>query len=211
MQKQPFLSKLARNHCFQICVLLFTIAALSGCLKIDPLVKHKILTTVFDGVPDIPSIDELCEENIEDLFNRYYEQKITEASTGDWDTGKVTFETGGSAHRPWKEKNCLGCHNFQAENKLKLPKNEICFLCHKNFIQGKFVHGPVSVGACLACHDPHSSDNPSLLRESLEKICFKCHHEDRLAKAMHEKIIANGMLCVDCHNPHSQKVRYFLK
>lgn len=190
-----------------ICLLCLT----NGCVKIDPLAKHKFLTTIFDGVPDIPSIDELCEENIEDLFNKYFEQKITEASSSDWDTGKISSEAAGSAHRPWKEKNCQGCHNFQAENKLKLPKNEICFLCHKNFIQGKYVHGPVSVGACLACHDPHSSPNPSLLRKSLKEICFKCHLEKRLASQMHDKVIANGMVCVDCHNPHSRNMRYFLK
>lgn len=210
MQTQPF-SSTKFKKAFLCTTLPLFLLIIGGCIKVDPLAKHKFLTTIFDGVPEIPSIDELCEENMEDLFNRYYEQKISEASSGDWNTGKISTPEAGSAHRPWKEKNCQGCHDFKAENKLLLPKTEICYLCHKNFIQGEFVHGPVSVGSCLACHDPHSSENLSLLRESLEKICFKCHLEDRLAKAMHEKIIASGMLCVDCHDPHSQKVRYFLK
>lgn len=184
--------------------------ALAGCLRIDPLAKHKVFTSLFDGVPDLPPIEELCKDNIEDLFNKYYEQRITAAETGDL-SGLSNKTQTGSKHRPWAEKNCLGCHNFQADNKLKLPTNEICYLCHKNLIQGKNVHGPVAVGACLACHDPHTTANPSLLRKSLATICFKCHKEKRLAAAMHDKIVSHGMLCVDCHDPHSGNLHYFLK
>ncbi len=191
-------------------VLIFCLT-LGGCLHIDPLQKHKILSTIFDGVPDLPTVNELCEDNMDDLFNKYYEQKIAEASRGDWEEGKSTRKTTRSAHRPWKEKNCLACHDFQADNKLKLPRNKICFFCHKNFIQGKNVHGPVAVGACLACHDPHSTANPSLLRKSLKTICFKCHLEKRQAAHMHDKVISRGMYCVDCHDPHSGNRHYFLK
>ena len=191
-----------------LCILLILIA---GCVKIDPLVKHKVLTTIFDGVPDMPTIEELCEDNVEDLFNKYYEQRIAEAAGGDWEEEGRTDEMSSSKHRPWMEKDCQGCHNFKAKNKLHLPKNEICYLCHKNFIQGRYVHGPVAVGSCLACHDPHSSEHPSLLRKSLKEICFKCHLEERLAAKMHDKIISSGMLCVDCHDPHSRNLRYFLK
>lgn len=185
----------------------------SGCLEIDPLKKHKILTTIFDGVPDLPALEELCEDNIEDLFNQYYEKRISEANMGDWEENKTSTGAAsqGSRHRPWKEKDCQGCHNFQATNKLHRPKNEICYLCHKNFIQGRFVHGPVSVGACMACHDPHSSGHPSLLRRSLQEICFMCHLEKRLASQMHDKIMNSGMVCVNCHDPHSSDTRYFLK
>lgn len=190
-----------------ICGLLL----LNGCMKIDPLLKHKLLTSFFDGVPDLPPVEELCKDNIEDLFNRYYEQRIEAAERGDLAEDPDKKGEIASLHRPWKEKDCQGCHNFQTANKLKLPKNEICNLCHKNLIQGRNVHGPVAVGACLACHDPHSSAHPSLLRKSLDTICFKCHVEKRLAAAMHDKVVANGMLCVDCHDPHSGNMHYFLK
>ncbi len=191
--------------------LIFCMLLLSGCLKIDPLAKHKILTSLFDGVPDLPPIEELCKDNIEDLFNTYYEQRITAADQGDSEENPDKKNKAGSYHRPWKEQNCQSCHNFQADNKLRLPTKEICYLCHKNLIQGRNVHGPVAVGACLACHDPHSSENPSLLRKSLEAICFKCHKEKRLAAGMHDKIVSRGMLCVDCHDPHSGNMHYFLK
>jgi len=193
-------------------ILLGLIVGGGGCVSIDPLTKHKLLTTVFDGVPELPTIDELCQDNIEELFNQYYEKRIAQSTMGDTEEEKgVSSDQATSEHRPWKEKNCQGCHDFKAKNKLRLPNDEICFLCHKNFIQGQFVHGPVAVGACLACHDPHSSGHPSLLQKSLKEICFKCHKEKRLAQEMHEKIVASGMLCVDCHDPHSRDLRYFLK
>lgn len=189
------------------CLLLL----LGGCFKADPLKKHKLLTSVFDGVPALPPLEELCKDNIEDLFNTYYEQRITAADRGDSGEDPNKKNEAGSKHRPWTEKNCAGCHNFQSDNKLLLPKNEICYLCHKSLVQGKNVHGPVAVGACLACHDPHSANYPSLLRMSLATICFKCHKEKRIAAGMHDKVVSRGMFCVDCHNPHSGNLRYFLK
>lgn len=205
-------SRLKRYAChWRIVLAAGLFLVLTGCLRMDPLAKQKFLTSLFDGVPDLPPVEELCKDNIEDLFNKYYEQRITAAGTGDLSGVDDNKPQAGSKHRPWAEKNCLSCHNFQADNKLKLPTNEICYLCHKNLIQGKNVHGPVAVGACLACHDPHSTANPSLLKKSLSTICFKCHKEKRLASAMHDKVVNRGMLCVDCHDPHSGNLHYFLK
>ncbi len=208
---QKFTNRVKARQAGRVLLIGCLLFLIGGCLKIDPLAKHKLLTSFFDGVPDLPPIEELCKDNIEDLFNKYYEQRISAADRGDTGEDPNKKTDTGSKHRPWSEKNCAGCHNFQAESKLRLPKNEICSLCHKNLIQGKNVHGPVAVGACLACHDPHSSGYPSLLRMSLATICFKCHKEKRLAAGMHDKITSRGMFCVDCHNPHSGNLRYFLK
>jgi len=208
---RKFTARTRARHTGHLALIACLLLLLGGCLKIDPLAKHKLLTSFFDGVPDLPPIEELCKDNIEDLFNKYYEQRITAADRGDSGEDPNLKSDNGSKHRPWAEKNCSGCHNFKTESKLRLPKNEICYLCHKNLIQGKNVHGPVALGACLACHDPHSANYPSLLRMSLATICFKCHKEKRLAAGMHDKIISRGMLCVDCHDPHSGNMRYFLK
>ena len=69
-----------------LCVFIVGLT-LNGCGQVDPLLKHKILTTIFDGVPDMPSIEELCEDNMGNLFNKYYEKRITEASMGAWEEG----------------------------------------------------------------------------------------------------------------------------
>jgi predicted CXXCH cytochrome family protein len=91
------------------------------------------------------------------------------------------------------------------------PSDQLCSMCHKDFVTGSYVHGPVSVSDCLACHLPHDSIYPALLQKSKNEICEKCHVEERVAGRMHEQVISHGMQCVDCHDPHSGNVRYFLQ
>ena len=180
----------------------------AGCSK-DPLTRHKTLTNVFDGVPDLPPLEQLCEDNMADIFNDYYEKKLSEAAFGSIEEEKVI--TAGSSHRPYAEKNCQGCHDFKKKNLLLAPSDQLCEMCHVGFVRGKYVHGPVSVRDCLACHLPHSSEHESLLQESVSDICAKCHHEERLASEMHKLVMKNNMECVNCHDAHGGDTPYFLK
>ncbi|MCB2183405.1 MAG: hypothetical protein KQH63_15330 [Desulfobulbaceae bacterium] len=184
------------------------VLVLVGCSH-DPLKRHKILTNAFDGVPDLPPLEQLCEDNMADMFNTYYEKRLAEAEAGDIEEEKVVFA--GSSHRPYAEKNCQGCHNFKQKNLLIAPPDQLCEICHVDFVQGKFVHGPVSVRDCLACHLPHSSGYKSLLKESVSDICSKCHQEERLASEMHKLVMKNNMECVNCHDAHGGDTPYFLK
>ncbi len=190
---------------------LFILLVVYGCAR-DPLVKHKQLTNFFDGVPDLPPLDRLCEDNMEDLFNSYYENRLAEASAGSIEEQRVVTDEG-SSHPPYAQKRCQGCHDFQNKNLLIAPEDELCEKCHTNFVasKGKNIHGPVAVRDCLACHLPHSSGNKALLQESLSAICDKCHHEERLAVRMHEQVMAHDMDCVNCHDAHGGDARYFLK
>ena len=176
----------------------------------DPVTDHAIKSFFFDGVPALPTLDKLCEPKLGDLFNDYYEARLDEALYGA-EEGTARSSKTSSIHPPFRDKLCLNCHDFTKDNLLQLPKNKLCFKCHKNFITGVFVHGPVAVADCLACHFPHQSPNKSLLRRPRNKICGKCHQERRQAYAMHNRVIARGMFCVDCHNPHSGNVHYFLQ
>lgn len=192
------------------CVIAFCCAMCNGGCS-DPVTRHSILSTLFDGVPALPSVEKLCEENLGDKYREYYD-----ALAAAKENEKVSLENQGkrevlSRHRPFAEKNCSGCHDFKKTNRLITEKNELCFVCHKNFIKGKFVHGPVAVGDCLACHLPHDSFNTALLLEPRNTICTKCHREERLAAKMHENVIDHKMYCVDCHDPHSSRAQYFLK
>lgn len=190
------------------CLVLGMLALLVSCA--DPMARHKVLTNLFDGVPSLPSLQELCKDSMEDVFNEYYEARLAEAASGSLEDEELTKEKG-SIHPPYRDQNCTGCHDFKKRNLLKTTKDKLCFICHKDFIKGSFVHGPVSVGACLACHFPHSSENVYLLRENRNALCGKCHKERRLAYNMHEQVIKHNMLCVNCHDPHSGNVKYFLK
>jgi predicted CXXCH cytochrome family protein len=146
-----------------------------------------------------------------DLFNVYYEERLSEAESGSLEEEKIV--TAGSSHPPYAEKNCQGCHDFKNKNLLLAPADELCEMCHVGFVdgKGKNIHGPVAVRDCLACHLPHSSLNKSLLKESLSGICATCHQEKRLALNMHNAVMEHKMECVNCHDAHGGDVTYFLK
>ena len=179
---------------------------LTGCF--NSVSRHQFLSTIFDGVPELPQPVQLCDE--------YYEQRRAAEEAGEVlvaEDGSGLVEQNRSSHLPYAEKKCSNCHssNKSKDDGLIVPKQELCGVCHKDFVTGANVHGPVAVGDCLACHLPHSSPQPSLLKAAPNEICVHCHKEERLAKKMHERLNENGMGCMECHDAHSGDARYFLK
>jgi predicted CXXCH cytochrome family protein len=88
-------------------------------------------------------------------------------------------------HRPLAFGRCDPCHRF--DGKLHKPVRELCLGCHggEEFAR-RIGHGPVKRGECLACHDPHASRLPALLkaryapgrwlgREGDVALCLGCH------------------------------------
>ena len=77
---------------------------------------------------------------------------------------------------------CDDCHNTHGTTTLRqtrsLPSGDaICYKCHADK-QGPFVfeHVPVKTEGCGACHTPHGSTNPRLLRVSqVNLMCLQCH------------------------------------
>lgn len=183
----------------------FCFLFLAGCS--DPVTNHKILSTIFDGVPSLPDQNEVCEE--------YYIARTEAEAVGRdaVDMESVSGQSTRSSHKPYVEKKCNDCHsNDKNQNDgLIVPKQELCGVCHTDFIAGNNVHGPVAVGDCLACHLPHSSNHKSLLNEDPDRICSTCHQENRLAAAMHDRFVNKVISCGECHDPHSGDARYFLK
>lgn len=183
------------------------IAALLVCVlcSCSPITRHQVLTTIFDGVPSMPPAEQICQEYVQDVLARERDQR----------EGKGKFAAAApvaSAHRPYTEKRCDDCHDKTTESGLVVKnKTELCFVCHADFIKGGFVHGPVAVGDCLACHDPHTSALPSLLKVSAADICAVCHREERQAVSLHTTVASHGLVCVNCHSPHFGNVRFFLK
>jgi predicted CXXCH cytochrome family protein len=174
---------------------------LSGCG--DSVQRHKVLSLVFDGVPAVPPpTEEVCAD-------------IAAKKMPDFlgDTESQLSATKRSTHKPYVEKNCKDCHssNKAVDAGLIVPKKELCFVCHEDFVHGQNVHGPVAVGDCLSCHLPHHSEHPSLLIDNPDEICAHCHQESRLAEAMHDRFSDKTISCGECHDPHAGDTRYFLK
>ena len=77
---------------------------------------------------------------------------------------------------------CSDCHNahggYEAkQTKLAVGSEVACVRCHTDK-QGPFVfeHAPLKVEGCAACHTPHGSANPRLLkRHQVRQLCLECH------------------------------------
>jgi DmsE family decaheme c-type cytochrome len=107
---------------------------------------------------------------------------------------------------------CSSCHMGPADNRPTLTwsgTSQACYGCHDRF-RGPFpFEHPATLdfsteeGGCLACHDPHGSYEPRMLKQSYQapnfSLCTQCHfvpkhnfnqeHGDRFA----------GVACNECH------------
>lgn len=87
---------------------------------------------------------------------------------------------------------------------------------HKNRMQGNdFVQSLMYTRGvtCFSCHDPHGSDNPSMLRARGNALCLTCHAPGAatgpLAPSIeahtHHGIDSAGSQCVACHMPRIEQ------
>lgn len=115
---------------------------------------------------------------------------------------------GANQHRPFAEGSCDGCHRKPRGTKVRLlmDEAELCLACHGDVAEpapgAGVVHAAVEQGRCTACHDPHVSASPGLLRGERGKLCFSCHSEvqQRAAGVGRHAAVDNG--CDGCHEPH---------
>jgi predicted CXXCH cytochrome family protein len=113
-------------------------------------------------------------------------------------------------------KNCRECHEVHGENDrfFLVGKDvvELCNRCHKDTIKGLPVeHGPVAQGLCLACHEPHESDNAALLIAPMDKFCGICHQE--IADQGVNALVVHKPFedeCVGCHAGHESNYKNLL-
>lgn len=111
---------------------------------------------------------------------------------------------------------CIDCHNQHGGFNLKLTRatnetDSICVKCHSDK-QGPFVfeHPPVKVEGCTACHLPHGSTNPKMLRRNQVRfVCLECHSNvvgtpgDRrgpITPASHNMALPRWQNCTTCHS-----------
>lgn len=189
-----------RSFPSRVLLTLLAVLALTGC---ETAARQKFLVTFFDEVPVLPPAEQYCEEAAE--------KKAQPVPGKSQEAAAPVYEP--SIHPPYEEKRCNGCHQAEKTTVSGLikPENELCFMCHPRILKYRYAHGPAAEGGCLACHLPHEGRYPSLLVREPGELCDKCHSEARNAAAMHAKIKATGVRCIDCHDPHSGDSRYFLK
>lgn len=113
------------------------------------------------------------------------------------------------------DKDCSFCHTEKdgKSGALKMDPPELCNQCHEAKDTKKFVHGPVSAGACTSCHNPHESDNMKLLRfPNINQLCTSCHadkgHFLKNTKHIHPPVQDQ---CINCHDAHTENFKFQLK
>lgn len=84
-------------------------------------------------------------------------------------------------HEPVLAWNCLECHNRNALPIYSVlePSMESCLQCHTkekdDWLTRKYYHGPFNTGSCTICHNPHASENPFVLHQTVWDLCVGCH------------------------------------
>lgn len=151
-------------------------------------------------------------------------------------------EQGSGAHlHPAVLLGCNSCHVVEYKRDtsrvvLKKIDGGLCQQCHppQRFER---VHLPYGLGMCTRCHDPHKSDNPALLRRTVNQLCLECHlrnsddapthdlpaidlsidnsmghpYERHPVSGFMDPIRGEEMSCVSCHLAHGGTMPHLLR
>jgi predicted CXXCH cytochrome family protein len=165
----------------------------------DDVARHRVLDYFFDGVPPLG----------QDPFE-----------AGPLDPNTQQFDQMGQVsawhvHEP--RKDCTNCHRkrrgggFSAQTYLTAPVPMLCYGCHPNYTTtGPIVHGPVAVGQCLFCHNPHKSKIEHLLKKPEPDLCYLCHDQSMI-ELIPAHLPQQTSACTDCHEPHAGSTKALLK
>jgi predicted CXXCH cytochrome family protein len=166
----------------------------------DEVEHYNTLTFFFDGVPP------LGQEGLqEELINSNFQESTQTRPKQLW-----------YVHEP--QKDCTLCHGkrkqqrgFSLQVRLTAPVPKLCYGCHADYtVSAPFVHGPVAVGQCLFCHNPHKSKIEHLLKEPEPKLCYLCH-DINTVELIPAHFTNQQFACTDCHNAHASPVKALLK
>lgn len=166
----------------------------------DEVEHYNTLTFFFDGVPP------LGQEGLqEELINSNFQESTQRRPKQLW-----------YVHEP--QKDCTLCHGkgkqqrgFSLQVRLTAPVPKLCYGCHADYtVSAPFVHGPVAVGQCLFCHNPHKSKIEHLLKEPEPKLCYLCH-DINTVELIPAHFTNQQFACTDCHNAHVSPVKALLK
>jgi predicted CXXCH cytochrome family protein len=163
----------------------------------DEVEHHDVLTFFFEGVPP--------------LHGQLTEELVDSDSQG---LSRTRPKQPWFIHQP--RKDCTVCHDkskqrlFSSQTYLRKPVPELCYQCHVDYTtSASYVHGPVAVGRCLFCHNPHKSRIEHLLVEPEPQLCYLCHNIDTVS-LIPALLVKQQFACTDCHNAHTSSVKYLL-
>jgi predicted CXXCH cytochrome family protein len=148
-------------------------------------------------------------------------------------TSKKQWLSRKEMHGPMLLGGCTLCHNPHGENhKYQLWAEgslDLCIACHSNkanLVSEKdrvpYVHGVIFGNGCVACHNPHATDEQFMLNKPINTLCLSCH-QTVLAKSPGHPVARHpvagpkdplrpgrALVCTSCHEPHGSSHQYFL-
>jgi predicted CXXCH cytochrome family protein len=168
-------------------------------VRFDEAAFHEVLTLFFDGVP--PLDNEMVETGTANIDPNVPD--IRKRPDVDW-----------CIHTPFRD--CVRCHgnrqqeSFSREVQLTARMPELCYQCHENLMPAAlkgWVHGPVAVGQCLVCHEPHKTKDEHLLRMPIPELCNGCHEEVN-AELNPAHLNESHFKCNNCHESHANSTTH---
>ncbi|HWR97243.1 MAG TPA: cytochrome c3 family protein [Candidatus Methanoperedens sp.] len=112
-------------------------------------------------------------------------------------------------HGPMNLGDCRLCHAVHASEQPALlvrPATSLCTDCHSEALPPAGTpaalqpHTMIPQGRCGACHEPHSSANPRMLRQPAGRLCQGCH--EGKTRSFHESKGFSIYVCAKCHDLH---------
>jgi len=81
--------------------------------------------------------------------------------------------------------------------------------CHADYGKKAFVHGPVGLGDCKACHKPLNPEEHTYEFDRKGRdLCEYCHLDQATKKNVHEPLKTGE--CIECHDPHSSDSKFLI-
>jgi predicted CXXCH cytochrome family protein len=93
--------------------------------------------------------------------------------------------------------SCVGCHGPHSATPPKASTvGRVCGQCHEEQLEA-FRQSPhakawkrLGLSECVPCHDPHEAARPSLIIESAESTCNRCHSESERPRKVARELSA---------------------
>lgn len=175
-----------------ITILSVILTTLPSC---DEVRRHETLTFFFDGVPPLEG------EDVNDVNSPEGGKRLAQGNAPAF-----------TIHEP--SKVCANCHDMTKIPRWATPEFvkeplQLCYDCHpgSNYSGSvDYVHGPVAIGDCMRCHNPHRSRQRYLLKLPVPDVCYQCHEKaDIKSIADHSTELLSE--CLECHVGHSSSER----
>lgn len=177
---------------------------ITGC---DREARYKILTFFFEGVPPLDG-----EENAVETEITTVDKSPQPAVAQKKNISRILQQRRSSKH-DWVA-DCNKCHMGgmgSGKRQLIRPMPDLCYSCHTNYYAAAgYLHGPIAVGECVFCHNPHKTKYVYLQKAPQPELCYRCHvRENMVTITGHKENMET--ICTDCHDPHVSSMKMLLK